>query len=330
MISIVAPMYNEEDNLASTLNSVTNELISYGTTDFEIIFVNDGSTDNTFTKAKELEKENTNLRVVGYENNQGRGKALRTGINNAKGDIICTIDFDLTYDASHISRMIKELEKDSTLDAVLSSVYMPGGKATGVPGFRLFISKTANLLYRFAFTPRIYTSTCVVRAYRKDAIKYLELESNDKEIHLEIISKLLSNGFKIKEIPGFLTRRKEPTEHSIKRRTFKFRRHSISHIIYFIQEKPFAIFGYLGFLLIVLGLISSLILLYTRFGDNELFNSSGLSRLVSPNFVIILFLSGLQMMGIGFLGIQNNLLKKEIFKLQRMINFNFSKNEKKD
>ena len=63
--------------------------------------------------------------------------------------------------------MIKELESNPIIDVVLASCYMPGGKVIGVPKFRLFISKTANLLYRFAFSPKIYTSTCVVRAYRR-------------------------------------------------------------------------------------------------------------------------------------------------------------------
>jgi dolichol-phosphate mannosyltransferase len=318
-ISIVAPMFNEQENLLITLNKIQEEFKKNNISNYEIIFVNDGSTDDTFQKAKEIEKNNVQLSVIGYEINQGRGKALRTGIDFASGDVICTIDFDLSYHESHITRMIKELEDNPITDVVLASCYMPGGKVIGVPRFRLFVSKTANLLYRFAFSPRIYTSTCVVRAYRKESIKYLELESNDKEIHLEIISKLLSNGFKIKEIPGTLTRRIEPSD-GPQRKTFKFRRHSLSHILYFIQEKPFVLFGILGMTLCLLSLASSGVLFYTRFADNIEFNNTFLARIMSPNLIIILFLSGLQMIGLGFLGIQNNLLKKELFKTQKQIN----------
>ena len=323
-ISIVAPMFNEEENLQLTLSKLKNELKKNDISDYELIFVNDGSTDNTYIKAKELESEEEKLKIVGYEVNQGRGKAIRTGIESSTGDIICTIDFDLSYDETHITRMITTLKENPIIDVVLTSVYMPGGKAIGIPPFRLFISKTANLLYRFAFSPRIYTSTCVVRAYRKEAIQNLELESDDKEIHLEILSKLLSTGCKILEIPGTLTKRKEE-KNKVKRKTFKFRRHSISHIIYFIQEKPFAIFGMIGMILFILGFFSVGVLLYTRFGENEWFSSTSISRLISPNFVIILFLSGLQMVGLGFLGIQNNLLKKELFVIQKMLK---SKNKK--
>lgn len=318
-ISVIAPMFNEEANLQNTYSKIEIEFLKNNITNYEIIFVNDGSTDQTWEKAKELENKHENLKVIGYKVNQGRGKALRTGFNFATGEIICTIDFDLSYHESHITRMIRELEENPITDVVLASCYMPGGNVIGIPKFRLFISKTANILYRFAFSPRIYTSTCVVRAYRKSTIKYLELESNDKEIHLEIISKLLSNGFKIKEIPGTLTRRIE-SSNSPKRKTFKFRRHSLSHILYFIQEKPFTLFGLIGFVLCILSFLSSLILIYSRFSGDIEFNNTIVSRIMSPNLIIILFLSGLQMIGLGFLGIQNNFLKKELFKVQRQIN----------
>jgi glycosyltransferase involved in cell wall biosynthesis len=309
-ISIVAPMFNESLNIESTIFKVKEELKNKGYDDYELVFVNDGSIDDTWEKAQEIAKNEPILKVVGYSVNQGRGKALRTGIDKAIGDLIITIDFDLSYDATHITRMVKELENDDTLDAVLASCYMPGGKTVGIPPFRLFISKTANLLYRYAYTPQIYTSTCVVRAYRKEAIQALDLESNDKEIHLEIISKLLANNKKLKEIPGTLTRR------SAGKSSFKFKAHSISHIFFFIQERPFALFGILGFILMLLGFASSIVLLISRFGNIQGFEELFISRIASPNFVIILFLAAFQILGLGFLGIQNNLLKKELFKIQ--------------
>jgi glycosyltransferase involved in cell wall biosynthesis len=309
-ISIVAPMYNEESNIETTITKVKTELLSNNYTNFELVFVNDGSKDKTWEKAIEIAKKDDYLKVVGYKVNQGRGKALRTGIDHASGDIIVTIDFDLSYDASHITRMIKELEENENVDVVLASCYMPGGRTIGIPKFRLFISKTANLLYRFAYSPQIYTSTCVVRAYRKNAIKSLDLESNDKEIHLEIISKLLANNYTLQEIPGTLTRRQ------MGKSSFKFRAHSISHILFFIQERPFALFGIIGLMLMTTGFITSLILILTRFANISGFDHTWISRISSPSFVIILFLAGFQFLGLGFLGIQNSLLKKELFKIQ--------------
>ena len=313
-------MFNEEENLTSSFSKIVSELATNNILNYEIIFVNDGSTDNTWEKAKELALENDKLKVVGYNANQGRGKAIRTGIDNANGDIICTIDFDLSYDPPHITRMIKKLENSQLTDAVLTSCYMPGGNTIGIPPFRLFISKMANLLYRFAFTPQIYTSTCVVRAYRKDAIKYLDLESDDKEIHLEIISKLLANNFKIKEIPGTLTKRK------IGKSSFKFAATSISHLTFFLQQKPIFIFGFTGVLFLILAFFSSSLFLYGRFVNPD-FLLSNFGRFFSPNFVIILFLGGLNMLGLGLIGIQNSAQKKEILKIQKKLNEQESNNK---
>lgn len=312
-LSIVVPMFNEQENILNTYESINGELERLGIKDSEIIFVNDGSTDDSWSIAKELEKVKANLTVIGYDENQGRGKALREGIVRAKGEIIITLDFDLSYDVSHISKMLTALDNNKSVDVILVSCYMPGGKTIGIPPFRLFVSKVANLLYRFAYDPPVYTSTCVVRAYRKNAVKNLYLTSDDKEIHLEILSKVLANNFKVLEIPGVLQKRKKGKS------KFKFRSQSIAHIVYFIQEKPFTIFGILGFLLIVIGILSTTILLYTRFGGDPEFNATYISKLISPNFIIILCLSGLQMLGIGFLGIQNNLLKRELFRIQNMI-----------
>lgn len=306
-------MFNEEANLERTYELVTTELNSKGYTDFELIFVNDGSLDDTWNKANAMAENKPGLRVVGYPVNQGRGKALRTGIDAATGDVVVTIDFDLSYDASHISRMIAALEENPQIDAVLASVYMPGGEAVGVPAFRLFISKMGNLVYRNAFSEKIYTSTCVVRAYRRPAIQGLLLASDDKEIHLEIISKLLANGHKLLEIPATLTKRKAGKS------KFKFRATSISHLIYFFHERPFALFGLLGLFFGIVAVLASFGILYTRFADNTIWEASFLGRLFSPNFVIIMFLTCLQFMGIGFLGIQNNLLKNELFKIQKQL-----------
>lgn len=315
-LSIVAPMFNESLNIESTINKIKEELIKENFIDYELVFVNDGSKDDTWEKAKELAKKETRLKVVGYSVNQGRGKALRTGIDNADGDIIVTIDFDLSYDANHITRMVKELQENEMLDAVFASCYMPGGKTIGIPPFRLFISKSANLLYRYAFTPQVYTSTCVVRAYKKNAIKNLDLESNDKEIHLEIISKLLANNFKIKEIPGTLTRRQAGKS------SFKFTSHSISHILFFIQERPFALFGILGLIMMFFGFVSAGILILARFGVLQGMEDLFFVKISSPNVVIILFLAAFQILGLGFLGIQNSFLKKELFKIQTAIKKN--------
>ena len=312
-LSVISPMYNEAANVIRTYERITYELDKYDFTDRELIFVNDGSTDDSWEIAKSLAKEKGDLFVLGYTRNQGRGKAIRTGFSHAKGDILITTDFDLSYDPSHITRMIQALEAHPEIDVVLTSCYMPGGKTVNVSRVRLWMSRLGNYLLRFAFYPRIYTSTCVVRAYRKHVIDELVLESDRKEIHLEILSKVITYGFQILEIPGTLKKRTQG------RSSFKFRTTSLSHLLFLIHERPFLLFGSFGLILLFMGILAGFIITYARFLAPPGFADTFLGTLVSPNFVIILFLSGLQVIGLGFLGIQNNLLKKELFKIQRQL-----------
>ena len=322
IVSIIAPMYNEENIIERTFGELQQEMTKHPELDYEILFINDGSTDDSLKIARQLSERSPKLKIFSYDRNQGRGKALRTGFENAKGDILVTVDFDLSYSAEHIGHMLNVLLNDPSVDVVLTSAYMPGGRTLGVPKTRLALSKIGNLIYRLAFSPPIFTSTCIVRAYRKEAIKYLNLSENDKEIHLEIISKLLANSFIIKEIPGTLTKREGGKS------KFRFRRTSLKHLIYFFHEKPFIIFGFLGSMFLLLGFLSGLIIVYSRFSGDIEFTKTYIGRIASPNFVILNFLFGFQFIGLGFLGAQNSIIKRELFRLQKQIEYNFSNNSK--
>ena len=99
-ISIIIPMYNEEDNALRTLVEINGEMKKYK--DYEILVVDDGSEDNTFKLAKEYASENPNLHVYKQPVNMGMGRALRTGFEKSDGNIVITIDADLSYTPDHI------------------------------------------------------------------------------------------------------------------------------------------------------------------------------------------------------------------------------------
>jgi len=321
LISIIAPMYNEEENVERTFSEIEKEMKKFPQLDYEVLFVDDGSTDNSFNIARDIAGKNKRLKVIGYGKNLGRGYAIRTGFRYARGDIFITIDFDLSYSADHIGKMLNILLTEPFTDVVLVSAYMPGGQTKGVPFYRLVLSKLGNCIYRYAFKPPIYTSTCIVRAYRKNVIKYILLNEDDKEVHLEIISKILANGFRIKEIPGVLTKRKKGKS------KFRFQATIAKHLIYFFHEKPFYLFGMIGILFLIIGVVSSIIIIYSRFSGDVEFTESVIGRIVSPNFVILNFIFGFQFLGLGFLGAQNSYLKKELFRIQRQIEY-YNRDEK--
>ena len=147
--------------------------------------------------------------------------------------------------------------------------------------------------------------TQMFRGYRREVIDALELEAERKEIHLEILSKALAAGFRAIEIPAVLKWRASGTS------SFKFRRTSVSHLLFSFYEKPSLLFGVIGLTLAFVGLIIGLyiILLWQL-------------RILNPvrplmTLLLLFVLSGIQLASFGFIGTQIAALRKEIIKVQR-------------
>lgn len=305
-VSIIVPMYNEQDNAEHTIHRITQILSSSGKS-FEIIPVNDGSTDNTLSILDSIASKNAHVRVVSYWKNGGRGKALRYGLKSSRGKYIATIDADLSYDPKYILEMTRVLDEESDVDVVLASPYMEGGTTEGVPRDRLLISRLGNKILQMAIPEGIHTLTCIVRCYRNEVIDSLDLESDGKEIHLEILSKLLAMGYRVKEIPATLTSRKRGSS------KFTFRATAISHIIFTIFERPSLLFGLLGILLTLIGL-----------GLGVFFFILYFQEALNPNrplltLMILFILGGMQILSFGFLASQINFLRKDVLLSRRAI-----------
>ncbi len=304
LISIVTACYNEAENVETTLRQVEASLASFQGS-FEIVAVNDGSLDNTLEILERIADGNEKVKVTGYPQNMGRGMALRRGFRESRGEIIVSIDADLSYDPCHIIELVETLRQQGNIDFVLASPYMPGGKVRDVPLLRLWISKIGNKILRMAMPNRIYTSTGILRAYRRRVLNSLELESDGKEIHLEILSKAIALGFHVKEIPAVLTGRKKGAS------KFKFKKTAMSHLVFSIFEKPMIVFGFVGFLTLGIGLVIGIYVAYLRF-MGELTPGRPLIT-----FAILLILGGIQILSFGFVAIQIVSLRREILRIQK-------------
>ena len=292
-------MFNEEENASDTIERVIGILKKDGRP-FEIIPVNDGSTDNTLSVLDEIAAKTPLVRVVSYWKNGGRGKAIRYGFDASRGKYICTIDADLSYDPKYLLKMTKVLDEERDIDVVLASPYMEGGKTEGVPQNRLFISRTGNKILQAAMPEKIHTLTCIVRCYRKQVISSLDLESDDKEIHLEIISKILAMGYRVREIPATLTSRRKGSS------KFKFRATAMSHIVFTIFERPSLLFGLIGIILTLVGLGLGVYILVLYYG-----------AALNPNrplltLMILFIIGGIQILSFGFLASQIHYLRKDV------------------
>jgi dolichol-phosphate mannosyltransferase len=303
-ISIVIPMFNEAENVEITLKRV-EEVLTQIPGSFEIIPVNDGSVDDTLEILKKVEEKDEKIKVVSYPKNIGRGMALRAGFKKSSGEIIVSIDADLSFSPRHILDLINVLKEEPDIDFVLASPYAPGGRTENVPFHRLWISKLGNKVLRYTMPNRIYYSTGVFRAYRRKVIDSLELESDDKEIHLEILSKAVALGFRVKEVPVVLTARTRGES------KFKFKKTAISHLVFSAFEKPMILFGFIGVLSIGIGVLIGLYIVYLRF-SGELTPGRPLTT-----FAILLILGGIQILSFGFIALQIVSLRREILRIQK-------------
>jgi len=305
-LSIVIPMFNEGENARSCLARVCEAVREMGVA-FEVICVDDGSTDNTLSELEAASAEHPEVRVAGLPVNYGRGRALREGFARALGRYVVSIDADLSYDPSQIAALMRRMEEPDTPDVVIASPYMPGGRTEGVELFRLLISRAANVLLRQAMGRRYYTLTGIFRAYRRDVFDRIELYSDGKEIHLEIVARAEAAGLRLVEVPAVLASRKRG------RSKLKLRMTAFSHLMFSFYERPLLLFGVVGLVLTVASLILGgyLFNLYLNHSLNPTRPIVWLS--------VLLLLAGIQMASFAFISTQITLLKKELFRTQKVI-----------
>ncbi|NPV73328.1 MAG: glycosyltransferase [Pelotomaculum sp.] len=203
MFSIIAPAYNEEEVIADFVHSVMRELSGAR---FELVVVNDGSTDATGTILKQLQRVYANLAVVEHESNRGLGAGLISGFKTAKGDVIVTMDADLSHDPSYIIPMIKKVRLG--YDIVIASRYVTGGGMEGVPARRQWISRLANAFIRRTAGWKVRDASSGFRAYRAGLVKNLKNLDAGFSIQVEILRELLKQSARVYEQPFILRNRR--------------------------------------------------------------------------------------------------------------------------
>lgn len=325
-LSIVIPVFNEEDAIESHLLEIEAYMREYGgLEEWEVIAVNDGSRDGTAGILQRLARQKEWLTVLDLPH-FGRGRALRAGIHDASGDIIVTLDADLSYAPFHIERLCSRLALENA-DLVVASAYGQEGKVENVPWKRLWISKLGNKILSYMFGESLTVLTCVVRAYRREFIQNLDLHSDDKEIHLEILAKAKVLGAKMVEVPATLCwrpikRKEKAAPDSPPRRTaMNIRKTSFAHIYFALLSRPGFIFWVPGFFLTGLSLCIFLVTLFVIASEHtpsmSLYHSLRNSMLSAPIswFVMVFsFLLGIQFFTLGFITNQNKSNQEETYK----------------
>ena len=202
MISIIIPAYNEEGNI-KRIDSELTPVLKALKEEYEIIIVNDGSTDKTEEEARNLKDKN--VRLVNHARNMNLGMAVRTGIKEARGNVIVMYEADFTWNPEYIKDLIRELHNG--YDCVIGSHYHKEGKISYY-NYRIFLSQAVNKMYQIILGEKISAMSSLFRAYRSEEIKKLNFTTTGFNINAEILIKMLRNNARVKEIPVTLTKRK--------------------------------------------------------------------------------------------------------------------------
>jgi glycosyltransferase involved in cell wall biosynthesis len=199
-LSIVIPTYNESNYICRCLKKVAQIKINNWTK--EIIVIDDGSTDNTLDLIKKF-NQGHKIKIIHYQNNQGKGAALKKGVDQAAGDVIIIQDADLEYDPSDYSSILSEF-RDKKTDVVYGSRIL-GTKIYQNRNAGLFfllggmmLTKIVNLLFRTRLTDQPTGYKCWRSKFSKDLLKYCQTKGFEFEIE---ITAFFSKVTTIKEVP---------------------------------------------------------------------------------------------------------------------------------
>lgn len=203
MISIVIPLFNEQDNILryeTLLFPHTDGIADSFGESVEYVLVDDGSSDNTLQYLNELKQNRSNIHVYAHEINRGMGAAIKTGIMESRGDLIITLDSDLTYRPEEVEKLLK-CYQETKADCVYGSPYGKGGMVQGVSRVRLIPSIGVTLLYQIVLWKQVSCLSAIVRLYRSESIRKISIESDGFDINAEILAKMILSGMVVKEVP---------------------------------------------------------------------------------------------------------------------------------
>jgi len=210
MISIIIPLYNEGENVIHYNNDmfpIIDDISKKFDEKFEFIFVDDGSRDDTVERITEIADSRPDVKILRHEKNRGMGNAIKTGLASCNGDLVITMDADLTFRPVDIAKLIGKY-RETHADCISGSPYLEKGLMEEVTPFRLLMSRSVNFLYRLLLGSRITCVSPIFRLYKRSVLNEMVITSSNYEINAEIISKLIIGGKNVVEVPVPLLKRR--------------------------------------------------------------------------------------------------------------------------
>ncbi len=192
-ISIVYPMYNEEGNIHQTVQMAQRELGLAADGDYEIVIVNDASTDRTGELAQQLAACDPRIKVVHHPINRKLGGSIRTGLANSVGDIVIYTDADIPCDLAHVHEALPKFEQADVVVGYRTN------RHEGV--LRWMYTRVYNLLVRLLLKVCVRDVNCAFKLFKRGVIEAMDLRSEGSFIDAEMLAEARRLGFRIAQVP---------------------------------------------------------------------------------------------------------------------------------
>jgi len=287
LVSIVIPIFNEEESIGLLYEKVTKAL-DRADFSFEVILVNDGSTDASDEKLRELAQQDERFKIITLRRNFGQTSAMMAGFDFASGEIIVPMDGDLQNDPGDIPKLVAKIKEGYDV----CSGWRENRKDRTIT--RKIPSWIANRLISKVSGVKLHDYGCTLKAYRSEVIKGVRLYG---EMHRFIPIHARWQGAKITEIPVRHHPRTSGKSKYGMERTLKVIL-DLMVLMFFLtlSNKPIYIFGSFGFLNIVMAFLSFFLMIYYKYSGHATFIQTPL-----PQLAVLFFLMGFISILMGFL-----------------------------
>ncbi|MBO5272337.1 MAG: glycosyltransferase family 2 protein [Muribaculaceae bacterium] len=295
-ISVIVPLYNEAESLPE-LEAWIRKVMDENKFSYEIIFINDGSTDESWEVIRSLQKNNPSVKGVCFRRNYGKSPALNTGFARAKGDVVITMDADLQDSPDEIPELYRMITEDGydLVSGWKQKRYDPLSKTIPTKLFNATARKVSGI-------KNLHDFNCGLKAYRKKVVKHIEVYG-DMHRYIPYLAKLAGFNKIGEKVVQHQARKYGSTKFGLDRFVNGYLDLATLWFTGKFGVKPMHFFGLLGSLMFILGLIAVMVV-----GGMKLYNmySGNTYHLVtdSPYFYLslVMMILGTQLFLTGFIG----------------------------
>jgi glycosyltransferase involved in cell wall biosynthesis len=334
LVSLVLPAFNEAAIVESSLQKLCTYMAGLESEyRWEIVLVNDGSSDATGPLAQQFARNHPQVTVLHHPTNFGMGQALISGFKFCRSDYVITLDLDLSFSPDHIPAMLKAI-RETRARIVVASPFAKGGRISHVPWSRKLMSVWANRFLARAANAGFSSLTGVGRAYDGKFLRSLNLRSTGMDINPEILFKAIMLRARIVEIPAHLDWQEQLAVGPARKSKMRVMRHIFSVLLSGFLFRPAHFFLLPGLALMVFALYVNVWMFihwwdafvkltdYTWFLDRASVAVGTAFRAFPHTFVVggISLLASLQLICFGVLSLQQKKYFEELFHLGTTIN----------